>query len=159
MDRQQGIDQLQREHRTLAGVLRGLTPDQIDAAPVFDAWTVKDIIAHIAAWHWALVEAIDGVLAGRAPWFVNAAPDAFNRREVAWRREMPTAEVLAEWQTAFDALIRRLERLSDEEWQRATPVTWGDGQPVTVRSLFAYEYEGAGHEGGHARQIVAWTSG
>lgn len=34
-----------------------------------------------------------------------------------------------------------------------TKFKWSDGTLLTLPSLFEYEYEGAGHEGGHAKQI------
>jgi len=158
MNQQQIIEQLVREHHAMEQALSGLSPDRMRTAYVFDEWTVKDIVAHIAAWHWTVVQAIDDVLDGRAPWFASAGPDAFNQREVARRRDTPVSDVLEEWHAAFAALIDRVRALSAEEWRFAAPFTWGDGQPITVRSLFEYEYEGVGHEGGHARQIAAWMA-
>ena len=64
MNQQQIIEQLVREHHAMEQALSGLSPDRMCAAHVFDEWTVKDIVAHIAAWHWAVVQAIDDVLAG-----------------------------------------------------------------------------------------------
>lgn len=47
-----------------------------------------------------------------------------------------------------------MEKLTDKQWKHQSgDQTWRDGNPVTVYSLFAYEYEGEGREDGHAKQI------
>lgn len=44
-------------------------------------------------------------------------------------------------------------QLTEDEWMhKSGNQTWKDGTPITVWSLFTYEYEGEGHEGGHAKQ-------
>ena len=123
-------------------------------------WTIKDIIAHISAWHWQLVEDVDSILSNKKPWYGGedeaGKENEFNRREVEKRKNWSLEKILQEREDSFMAVIERTRRVNDEEWTRESGHNWEDGTPVTVRSLFEYNYEGADHEGGHAKQVLEW---
>lgn len=46
-----------------------------------------------------------------------------------------------------------LDAIDETEWEYQLPHAWSDGTTVSVASLLDYEYEGANHEGGHAKQM------
>lgn len=58
-----------------------------------------------------------------------------------------------EWEEAYREKLAKVESIPEEDFFRAIDVRWADGMPITLWSLFTYEYKGAGHEGGHAMQI------
>lgn len=95
----------------------------------------------------------------KATWHMRYADDSegeieFNRQQIAKRRDLPFIKVLNEWDESFSKQIGLLRSLTDEEWlHQSGNDVYNEGSPVTVWSLFAYEYEGEGHEGGHAKQI------
>jgi hypothetical protein len=117
------------------------------------------VLAHIAAWDRELVCGLDQLLAGRRPAFAGYREAAFNARAVEASRALPFADVLAELRSAHEALVSRIEALTDEEWQRSAPYRWGRGvRAMTVASLFSYMYKGETHYGGHAREMEEWTA-
>lgn len=120
---------------------------------VLGDWSVKDIIGHISAWNWEIMKSIDEVLMKKAPWYLTKGETEFNMIEVEKRRNWPLKEVLEEWERSFDSLIYRIEDISADEWNIQTGLSWAEGAPVTIESLFRYRYRGEGHEGGHALQI------
>ncbi len=148
------------DHGKLVKVIDQLDEDQMVNHAVLGEWDVKDIIAHISAWNWEIVKAVDVVLANGRPWYVGVPPGGgqeaeFNRKEVKRRKSWSLRQVFKEWQDAYDALIKRIECLSDSDWHHQSDITWSDGSMVSIPSLFDYRYRSEGHEGGHARQIKA----
>lgn len=132
-------------------------PSERRETPVYRVWTLKDLLAHVAAWDEALLRAVDALVAGARPSFSRTS--VFNKRAVDASRALTYGEVLGKMRSAHATLMERLERVSDEEWAGIAPRRWGDGTPMTVESLFAYTYKGETHSGGHAAEIEAWLSG
>lgn len=153
MTKQETIEFLKNDQQKLKEVVDSLSPRQVTEVPVVEKWTVKDILAHISAWHWEWVKDIDGILANRIPWYDGVDEAEFNQKEIEKRASWSLDRILKEWEDSFAAVIGRMEELSPEEWNHKTGLSWLSGTPLMMPSLFDYEYEGAGHEGGHAKQI------
>ena len=132
------------------------------AGAVYGRWTVKEILAHIAAWDRELRRGIDELLSGQMPALVRYASRVgepqFNARAVDASREAPFADVLAELEGAHQGLVSRIEALSDDEWEGLSPYRWGYRTPMTFGSLFDYTYKDATHYGGHAKEIEPWAA-
>jgi hypothetical protein len=90
-------------------------------------------------------------VAGKRPRFGRTS--VFNKHAVDGSGALSYSAVLRDVREAHAALMRRIEALSDEEWNRPTGFRWGDRTPMTVASLFAYTYKGETHYGGHAREL------
>lgn len=125
---------------------------------VYDDWTIKELLAHIAAWDRELVRGLDQLLAGQRPAFASYEEAEFNARAVEASRPLPFAEVLAGAREAHETLVSRIEALTDEKWMRSAPHRWGGRAPITVASLFYYRYKGETHYGGHATEIESWAA-
>lgn len=158
IDRQETIDRYKEEHERLKKLVSSLPEEQILKPKTLDEWSIKDIIAHLAAWNWEAIDEVNRVLRNEATWPARyedkAGEDEFNRKEVEKRRDKSWKEVLQDWDDSFWAQIKRMEQISEDEWKHQSDnQTWSDGALVTVYSLFAYQYEGESHEGGHAKQL------
>lgn len=158
IDRQKTIEQYKKEHERLKKLVLSLPEEQVLKSNTAGEWSIKDIVAHLAAWNWEAIDEVDRVSKDKATWPARyedkAGEDEFNRKAVEKRRSMSWGEVLNDWDESFWTQIRRMERISEDEWKyQSRNQLWSDGTPVTIYSLFAYEYEGEGHEGGHARQL------
>lgn len=141
----------------LLRIAENLSSDQQQSF-IYGDWTVKEMLVHVAAWDRELARGLDELLTGRRPTFASLVEAAFNARAVEAGRAAPFAEVLVEFREAHEALVGRIEALSDEEWQRSSPHRWGNRTAMTVASLFGYTYKGATHYGGHAREIEEWAA-
>jgi len=158
IDRQETINRYKREHERLKKLASSLPEERVLKPRTLGEWSIKDIISHLAAWNWEAIDEVDRVLNNKAIWPARyedrAGEDEFNKREVERRKDKSWQEVLKDWNDSFWAQIKRMEKLTEDEWKHQSGNQfWSDGTPVTVYSLFAYEYEGEGHEGGHAKQI------
>lgn len=158
IDRQETIKRYKDEHEKLKKLVESLPEAKVLMSNTLGEWSIKDIVAHLAAWNWEAIDEVDRVLKDEATWPARyedkAGEDDFNRKQVEKRKTLNWQKVLKDFDNSFWKQIERMEQLSEEEWRhQSRNQTWSDGTPVTVYSLFAYEYEGEGHEGGHAVQI------
>lgn len=160
LDKEQVIKILKDEHGKLALLINCLSSGQLEEEKVLGEWAVKDILAHLSAWDWEYVDEINRVLQNKATWHKlyesRGGEDDFNKREVGKRKNRKFNEIFSEWQRSFRSLIKRVENLTEKEWSyRSGKDVWNNGKPLTLNSLFSYEYENVSYEGGHAEQIKA----
>jgi hypothetical protein len=153
LNKEEVIKFFKDDHKKLVSVIEQLDKSWITERKVTESWSVKDIIAHISAWNWDIIRQIDDILVNRKPWYVDMREDSFNMREVQKRGKWSLDKILDEWHNSFEALISRMDALSEVEWAFQAEFNWPDGSAVTIQSLFGYRYRGEGHEGGHAKQI------
>src|SRR3990167_384148 len=158
IDKQEIIERFKKEHEELRKLVSSLSEEQALKLKMLGEWSIKDIISHLAAWNLEAIDEVDRVLKNEATWPAKyedkTGEDEFNRKEVEKRQKMSWQGVLKDWDDSFWAQIKRMEQISNDEWKhQSESQSWSDGTPVTVYSLFIYEYEGNGHEGGHAKQL------
>lgn len=145
-------------HQKVEDVIQKLSKEQMVEEKVLGDWSVKDILAHLSAWSWEVVKEIDRILQNKATWhrhyFEKKGEDGFNQREVAKRKSRSLKSIVYEWEESFQAEMSRLDTLTEEEWvHQSNQDKWKDGKPITVFSLYDYEYQGEQHETAHAQQI------
>lgn len=157
MEKMKRLEWLKAEHEALRAAVQALDEDQMLHEVVADGWTTCDILVHCAIWNLGELAELEHILNNAATWHMLLTSeyiDEFNQVELEKRRGKSVEAVLAEWGESFDALSARIEALTDAEWQHQSgDACWDDGRPMTVFSLFEYEYKGRGHEGGHAEDI------
>lgn len=145
--------------RRIATVTDGLTPTELRASPDPDAWSINDVLAHLRACHDVLGGSILRIVAEDAP---------------RWRRLSPRTWIgktdYPEWDfapafTAFreqrTELLKGLEPLPPEGWDRFAMVTERDGKIVARTALYYGDWL-AEHERQHwthLEEIVAAVQG
>lgn len=103
----------------LKAAYAGLSEEELTRPGVNGSWSVKDVVAHVAAWHDEAYRAISGALAGgEYPRFDDAAVDAFNARVYEARRDLPLDQVLADAERSHERLVALLRGLPEERYQR-----------------------------------------
>lgn len=152
MRRKATIKFLKKGHREMESLLRTLNQKQIADTLVTEKWTVKDVLAHLAAWNMAEEKAVDEILSNKIPEWWGLDETEFNRRAVRKRSRMAVGKVLSEWESSFQGLMARLEQLSETEWYRSAHSKGGKELSGRVCDIFIYRYKGRDHEGGHAKQ-------
>jgi uncharacterized damage-inducible protein DinB len=157
LTREVAVARHREEIARLLRVAKAIPTKQRDA-PVYRVWTAKDLLGHIAAWDRWLSGAIDALVAGKRPTFGRTS--VFNKHAVDGSGALSYSEALRDVRAAHTALMRRIETLSKEEWAAASRhrYRWGDKEPITVASLFAYTYKGETHYGGHASELEDWLT-
>lgn len=151
---------------------RGRLDDAIGALPVArltepalnDGWSVKDALAHVAAWEQRCLGWITSSLRGEHPadrrefeaTYGDEAKwaqviDSFNARVYAENRERPLDDVLAEYRRSFAEMVQTLESLSEEDLFDGGRFAWTAGRPL---ALFV-RGNADEHYAEHAEQIEA----
>ena len=144
-DREEVYSQLEAARKELMAAIDGLTPEQM-AIPVFDDWSVKDILAHIVSWEEYTLLDLQRVARGHMPAlasFRQQDVDSFNALVMSLRRDFPLDQVMHELEASRKATIAALDALPDERLaQGQFPRIW-----ATIT---------AGHDHEHSEDIRKW---
>jgi len=139
------------ERAGLMWQLIGLDEKKLTNEPIVKDWTVKDVLAHIAAWDRWEDKTMQCMLAGDVP-DLSAAQDvdAFNATIVAEWRDRTLNEVLAELQAARADWVSWLSSLPEKELFQRRFVQGGDWSfPGCLEVQRRHDAE-------HAAQIATW---
>jgi len=110
------VAQMLVERDKLLLAVAGLRPEDAERTAIGD-WSIKDIVAHIAAWDEESCRRLELIAAGREAEIVDysdAEVDDWNAQAVAQRRSASWSDTLAELSAARDRLQRALFALPDE---------------------------------------------
>jgi uncharacterized damage-inducible protein DinB len=131
----------------LRAVLAGMTPAQLDAAPIPGKWSTRQVICHLADAELLYADRFKRIIVEDQPPLRSMDPDAFVARLACSARDLSV-----ELET-IDAVRRHmsgiLQTLSDADFQR-TGVHSADG-PLTLQTLLERI---TGHIPHHARTVV-----
>ena len=149
--RQHAVRQMTHSRaRTLALVGR-IPPDALRQPRTQSAWSIRDVLVHIAAWEAEGTRRLELIARGRGDrivWYDTAAElDTFNARVVRAARRLGDSAILRRLAATRARLVRALRRLPPsalDDPRHALPVT---------RWLREFAWT---HETAHRRAIRAW---
>jgi hypothetical protein len=153
--------EMRKAHNEMLAYLETLAPEQRTAPVLDDGWSVKDSLAHIAAWErmtvgW-LQESLRGLAVKRyTPEFVepettgegNPVMDALNQHLFEQNRERSWDEVLTDFEAAHRNLYALVERMTDNDIFNPARFAWRRGSPAL--DLLA------GNSFDHYREHTGW---
>ena len=130
----------------LLAAIEGLSDDQM-AAPSLDGWSVRDQLAHVAAWDELRYYEIARVVRGQ-PTLYHDLRDDHEVREINgaftyFRRDLTSEEMLRELEFSRGRILELVETMPEERLAEAA-----EGR-VRIRRT-------AGHDRDHAAQIRDW---
>jgi hypothetical protein len=117
---------------------------------VADEWTIKDILAHLAAWDDFHTARAELALAGREAEIVSVETDERNARLYAERRNWSLDQVLKALTESRQRYLELLRGVSDEQLVRPIHL------PGMETSVGRWAYWRARHDAAHAAEIRAW---
>jgi hypothetical protein len=148
------IETLTRERAALLEIVEGLDDAALDRKGVVGAWSIKNVLAHLAAWEGVVVGITPARLATRVKpeilRAINADEDAFNAEQVGLRERLSPADQFAELETTRAALLRLFEDLGDETLARRNP--WPEWEGTLAEYFLANICE---HEREHRDDMQA----
>jgi uncharacterized damage-inducible protein DinB len=153
-DQDELIERFRQDVKRLLAAVDQLPPT-LKKAPILGEWTLKDVLAHVAAWDRELLSAVDQLLAGKRPGLIGYRESDFNAGVIAATRSASLTDILREARAANRALLRRLRQLPSRRWRALSSHRRRDGRAISVASLCEYTYQGGTHYAGHAAQIEA----
>ena len=138
----------------IAELTRGLTPEQLRAAPAPDEWSANDVLAHLRACADVWGGCIRTILSEDRPTFKAVNPRAWITKTDYL--DLDFQQSLRAFTTQRADLLAVLEPLSPTGWARDATVT-GAGKPLT-RTVLYYADSLAVHERPHLKQIARIAS-
>ncbi len=127
--------QLEETRMAFHALMESLTNDEWHRKTATTAWTVCEVLTHLADGLARLPEAISHVRQGKnffnlPSWLIQP----LNRWLVTWSARGQTREsILRRYDQAHTALLATLEGIRDDEWSRGAQ--WGDAGYKTVLDL------------------------
>lgn len=141
------IDQLDATRTELLSLLAGLDEAALDRKGLVGDWSVKNVLAHLAAWEDWVVQALPPRIAtGTTPGEFReraANEDRFNQAEVAEREELAPDEQLMELERVRAELLAFVRQLGPAAVARTQPWdTWPGTLPeYLLAALHDHEAE------------------
>jgi hypothetical protein len=122
------LDQIRVEHKYLEETLARLTREQMLLPGVDGDWSVKDAVAHIAAWEQRMIGWVGSHIYGEEPavplpWDV----DRMNAETFELVKDKPLDEVLKDFRQSYRDSLTLAESLSEEQLQTIYTDTWPMG--------------------------------
>jgi hypothetical protein len=131
MDQRQLIDEYTLGPKLLRDCVAGMTPAELDAAPVAGKWSTRQVICHIADFEPIYADRMKRVIAEDKPTMFGGNPDLFAERLAYEKRDID--EELALIEAVRRHVGRILHTLNSRDFDR-TGIHSVDG-PVTLTRL------------------------
>jgi hypothetical protein len=130
-----------------------LTVAQMNQAGAVGAWSVKDVLAHIAFWERYGTGVVKAALRGETPQLdAEDSTESRNASVVAQYYLASMGAVIASWNEAREELLDQIEELSEADLNDPERFAWNEGRTLLER-IASNSYE---HEQEHIEQIRAW---
>lgn len=138
MDKTELIDRVNASYERVEAALAELTPAQWLATSEPGAWSVKDIVAHLAAWLDRLVSEVEAAQTGKPPdsaliGVVDGDRDSWNKKIFEERREESQHQALGLFRVAHGRLVDGLHVLSEDDLNEAGRFDWLGDIPLWRR--------------------------
>ncbi len=150
------LNNMQEGYNEFEALLASLSEAQMLTPEVNGPWSVKDNIAHLAAWQDYLHEQLEGLLTGKEPpSFLPGLTTEDEQNEALYQqnKNRPLAEVLAAYRASYQRVYTTVQALSEEALN--APLPWrANGNPVWL-SIAGNTY---GHYQEHGTIFRDWLS-
>lgn len=131
MSRDDLLAELDRAFAELQRSIEGLTEEQM-LNKWYDGWNVRDILAHVAGWHWEMTGAFQRIAKGERPTpegeDYNA--DRWNARFAEEAKDTPPDEVIDDLRASKEAFVAAARLVPEdrfEEGRAASRILNGTG--------------------------------
>lgn len=123
MDRQQLLKRLESAWIALEESYVGLTEAQLTEPGVMEAWSVKDILAHVTIWEGEALSYLPVIVKGDKPprYSLQGGIDAFNAKMIEQKRGLALVEVLQALEETHRHLINYLQSVPEAQFRAETP--------------------------------------
>jgi hypothetical protein len=144
------IQRLADAHYALKKSIAGLDLEQVIHEDT--GWRIRDILGHIATWDRVLIHAIVTFLAGSEYVIPGMVGDetAYNEQKVEEQSQLPSAEILKEWNQAREDFIDAVQRIPEDRFKDELAFPWGD-ERGSLSLMIEYMIE---HDGEHQDEIL-----
>jgi hypothetical protein len=131
--------------------IEGLSRRELTQIPIYDEWTVKDVLAHVIGWDQWVLEILPLILQNRADEIAEVDAEAHNRRSVEAWRDKSVGEVLTTLKSTHQQIVDMISVIDHVEIDLRRE---RKDRTITIRS-YVIEVM-VEHERQHAVEIEQW---
>jgi uncharacterized damage-inducible protein DinB len=158
MKKDELMEMLEHSRLFVGASLSGLKNERLETDRVNGVWTVRDIVAHLAAWEqefWSEARLVARRARPKFDYSIDPSDDwkAWNAAQIAQRADRSAGEIFLELEKAQAGLIEFVRGLSERQLAHEAAYPWG-GQGTLSWMLAMC----AGHKVEHARKIREWRT-
>ena len=120
--------------KKLETLVNSLTETQLTTPGLVGAWSVKDVLAHLAAWEQLTLERLNAGLGNRPlpmrPIKTDEDVQWMNDKVYARNRDRALAAVREDFRIAHERLMEKVNGLDKKLIQKTAPMEWAGDRPV-----------------------------
>lgn len=131
----------------LLAAIDGLSPEEMVQPGAAGDWSVKDVLAHIAAWQSRLVRLLFQLSRNQKPQSDGRDVDTINAEIYAQQKDRALDLVLADFHGVYEQVRLRVAALDDQALGRRIG-------PATLEEIIRSDTDE--HDDEHAAQLAAW---
>jgi uncharacterized protein (TIGR03083 family) len=132
MSKAEFLDRIRTARAELNEALNGMSADELAHEATMGDWSVKDMLAHLAAWTGETAMAVERAARGEEVGaLITGSVDEWNARRVEERRRLPLVDVVQEFTETHDRLLAALEAapadrvpLGPDGWDESARLWW-----------------------------------
>lgn len=145
------VAEMEAVRRDLLEAIAGLSLRELTQTPVYDDWTIKDVLAHLIGWDRWSIGVLELIRQGRSEEIPGVDVEAHNRASIQQWREHSWAEVAAAVQASHQQLLAIISGMDHIEIDKRHT---RQGRVLTVRSYVINTI--IDHERQHAVELQQW---
>jgi hypothetical protein len=146
MRRAELLAELKSEQEAWERLLGEIGEDRMEEPGVAGAWSIKDIVAHLAAWRRRTVGRLEAAARSQPEPAHEWPADLKEDDEInAWfherDRKKSVREVLSESRRVFEQLVAAIKKLPQDALDDPARFPWMQGTPMTGATLFGHFHD------------------
>ena len=146
------VDVLMYGQRTIRSTVDRYRPDDWGRIAL-GVWTAKDLLGHLGAFEIRFADQLAPFVGAPAETDLPAAdPRTFNDDQAAVRKDWPVDQVMAEFLTAHERVMRFAKEIAPDVWREVGTIPWY-GPEYSLDDLVVYQQYG--HKREHDPQLSA----
>ena len=163
-NKQQMLILLENELKQWEELIADLSEDKIITAPLANAWTVKDLFAHLMAWDQLVIARLDAAKFDREPimpeWVIETPLDLdetlklkqLNAKIHSLYRELSWEQVYQSWKANFLKILTLGKEISEADLLVTGRYPWLKGYSLMANLQGTYEH----HHEEHFESFLTW---
>lgn len=146
MQRSELVRELNAEQEAWERLLAEIGEDRMEEPGAAGAWSIKDVVAHLAAWRRRTVGRLEAAAKGQpepaGEWPAELQEDdEINAWFHARDRDKSVRQTLAESRRVFEQLRSAIESMPEDTLEHPERLPWLQGGPVNGAAFFAHFHD------------------
>jgi hypothetical protein len=145
------VSGLEYSRSELLKSIEGLSQRELTETPIYEDWTIKDVLAHVIGWDRRVLQTLPLMLQNRAGEIPGVEREAYNGQSIAAWQDKSLSEVLAEIKAVHQHILSIIASTDQAEIDLRRD---RNGRIITIRSYVIDIM--MDHERKHAAEIRQW---